>query len=115
MKKTIVSLVLAFLMLIAFTEGRAYAYYDDVHYALTYVVARHLGYTPLQAYRIASACVSVDYAPETEPVQGSNLAGTLLKALGAGALKSGDPAFPIVALFRVVDNIGTTQGSPEAK
>jgi len=40
-----------------------------VHYALTYYIARQTGYTPLQAYRIASACVSVDYDEDTEPVQ----------------------------------------------
>lgn len=45
------------------------AYYDDVHYALTYYIARQSGYTPLQAYRIASACSAVDWDPDTEPVQ----------------------------------------------
>ena len=48
----------------------AHAYYDDVHYVVTYYVARQAGYTPEQAFRIASACVSVDYDPDTEPVQG---------------------------------------------
>jgi hypothetical protein len=47
----------------------AFGYYDDVHYALTYYVARAVGYTQEQAYRVASACVSVDYSPATEPVQ----------------------------------------------
>jgi hypothetical protein len=47
----------------------AHAYYDDVHFALTYYAARQNGYTALQAYRIASACSSVDWDPETEPVQ----------------------------------------------
>jgi hypothetical protein len=46
------------------------AYYADVHYALTYYVARVVGCTPAQAYRLASADVSVDYSPPTEPVQG---------------------------------------------
>lgn len=47
----------------------AFAYYDDVHYALTYYVARQAGYTPYQAIRIASASSMVDFAAATEPVQ----------------------------------------------
>src|SRR5687768_11888225 len=47
----------------------ASAYYDDVHYALTYYICRQSGYTPLQAYRIASACSATDWDPDTEPVQ----------------------------------------------
>ena len=47
----------------------AAAYYDDVHYVLTYYIARQSGYTPLQAHRVASACSMVDWDPDTEPVQ----------------------------------------------
>jgi hypothetical protein len=56
-----------------------YGYYDDVHYGLTYVIARMVGYTPDQAYRIASACVSIDYDSPTEPVQ---LSGALIGTTG---------------------------------
>jgi hypothetical protein len=59
-------LLLAILLLPA---PRTQAYYDDVHYALTYYVARQSGYTHLQAYRIASLASMVDWDPETEPVQ----------------------------------------------
>ncbi len=47
--------------------GPARAYYDDTHYSLTFYLARCVGFTPAQAYRIASANVSIDYDPETEP------------------------------------------------
>lgn len=47
----------------------ASAYYDDIHYALTYYIARQVGYTPEQAFRIASANVSIDWSDPTEPVQ----------------------------------------------
>ena len=62
---------LRFLLIVVglMTVQPAAAYYDDVHYALTYYIARQIGYTPEQAYRIASATVSVDWSPETEPVQ----------------------------------------------
>ncbi len=59
------------LVIILFTSGAptAQAYDDDTHYHLTYYLARLTGYTPEQAYRIASANVGIDYAPESEPVQ----------------------------------------------
>ncbi|MEQ1932575.1 MAG: hypothetical protein ABL962_01660 [Fimbriimonadaceae bacterium] len=47
----------------------AQAYYDDVHYGLTYYIARQTGFTPPQAYRIASACSAVDWDERTEPVR----------------------------------------------
>lgn len=47
----------------------AVAYYDDVHYALTYYIARRSGLTVEQSFRLASACSSVDYDEHTEPVQ----------------------------------------------
>jgi len=47
----------------------AFAYWDDVHYYLTYYVARVVGYTPEQAYRAAAADLSVDYCAATEPTQ----------------------------------------------
>ena len=42
--------------------------YTDHSLAMPYI-ARQTGYTPEQAWRIASADVSVDYDPDTEPVQ----------------------------------------------
>lgn len=59
------------LLLLALTAAPrpAAAYYDDVHYSLTYYLARAIGYTPEQAHRIASANLSIDYDPDTEPVQ----------------------------------------------
>jgi hypothetical protein len=66
--------VIVALMLVAGTLGvavaPAQAYYDDIHYALTYYIARTIGCTPEQSYRLASANVSVDWSPPTEPVQG---------------------------------------------
>lgn len=53
----------------ALSISAAQAYYDDVHYALTYYIARQAGFTSLQAYRVASADSMVDWSPETEPVQ----------------------------------------------
>ncbi len=46
-----------------------FAFYDDVHYALNYYIARVIGYTPEQAYRLANTCVSVDYSFSSEPTQ----------------------------------------------
>jgi hypothetical protein len=55
------------LLLLATTP--AFAYWDDVHYHLTYYVARVVGYTPEQAYRVAAADLSTDTAATTEPTQ----------------------------------------------
>ena len=66
----------------------AQAYYDDVHFALTYYIARQVGYTPEQAYRVANANLSVDYAYPTEPVQGSNFYD-FLASLGGQASSQG--------------------------
>jgi len=55
--------------LLLFWSSPAAAYYDDVHYALTYYIARRAGFTPQQALRIARANLSTDYSPPTEPVQ----------------------------------------------
>ena len=46
-----------------------HAYYDDTHYSLTYYIARSCGFTPLQAFRIASATLAVDYSETSEPLQ----------------------------------------------
>lgn len=47
----------------------AHADYDEVHYYLTYVTARLIGYTPEQAYRVAAADAAVNVSPLTEPLQ----------------------------------------------
>ncbi len=56
------------LTLLAFPRA-ARAYWDDLHFQLTYYLARQVGYTPEQAYRLAAADLSTDYDPATEPVQ----------------------------------------------
>lgn len=61
----------------------AVAYYDDVHYALTYYIARQTGYTPEQAMRVASACSRVDFDERTEPVQLSGQLMALITPLPA--------------------------------
>ncbi len=74
--------------LIAGTTQWTAAFYDDTHYAFTYYMARECGYTPLQAYRMASANLSVDYARATEPVQAINelYTGAAVVAGGFGPL-----------------------------
>ncbi len=49
--------------------NHAMAFDDDTHYYLTYYIARKVGYTSQQAYRIANANIAVDYAAVTEPFQ----------------------------------------------
>lgn len=64
--------------LVAAFATPSFGYYDDVHFALTYYMARRCGYTDIQAYRIASACSATDWDQDTEPVQGGNQAWLLL-------------------------------------
>ncbi|MBM3501004.1 MAG: hypothetical protein FJX74_20315, partial [Armatimonadetes bacterium] len=68
MRSPPVVLVLTSLALLL-TTTPAFAYWDDVHYYLTYYIARVVGYTPEQAYRAAAADLSVDYCGTTEPTQ----------------------------------------------
>ncbi|MBL8061105.1 MAG: hypothetical protein JNK63_10380 [Chthonomonas sp.] len=58
----------------------SWGYYDDVHYSLSYYIARQAGYTPQQSHRIASAASMVDWDPETEPVQSGGQARTMIDA-----------------------------------
>jgi hypothetical protein len=48
--------------------GLARAFDDDTHFALTYYLARKLGYTKEEAYKVASADVSVDTNDNTSPL-----------------------------------------------
>lgn len=64
------------------SASSAHAYYDDVHYGLTYYIARQTGFTSQQAYRIASACSEVDWDERTEPVQLGAQLQALLSPLG---------------------------------
>lgn len=73
MKQMFRMLMVLLALSLAGVAGPASAYYDDVHFALTYYIARQVGYTPEQAYRIANADVSVDYSYQTEPVQAGSL------------------------------------------
>lgn len=68
---------------LAGVTGSARAYYDDVHFALTYYIARQVGYTPEQAYRVAKADVSIDYSYRTEPVQMASVSGFLSSEWGS--------------------------------
>ena len=70
MKRIVTLALLMTIGTVGVTTTPAGAYYDDVHYALTYYIARMVGCTPEQSYRLASANVSVDWSPPTEPVQG---------------------------------------------
>lgn len=49
-------------------SARAGAYDGDTHYAWTYYLALHVGYTPRQAYQIASATWAVDHDSQTGPM-----------------------------------------------
>lgn len=55
--------------LITLTANVSYAYDNDTHFVLTYYISRAVGFTPEQAYRIASANVGVDWSTQTEPLQ----------------------------------------------
>lgn len=57
------------MILLTAVPAMAHCYYDDVHYGLTYYIARQTGFTPQQAHRIASACSAVDWDERTEPVR----------------------------------------------
>ena len=68
-RSELVYLLIVFISILILHSNRVEAYYDDMHYDFTYYLARSVGYTPEQAYRIASADLSIDYDPDTEPVQ----------------------------------------------
>jgi WD40 repeat protein len=70
-KRSLLITAIAIFVIAGLGAQPAAAYYDDIHYNLTYYIARQVGYTPMQAHRIASATVSVDWSPATEPVQAS--------------------------------------------
>lgn len=57
---------LAAMLLGGIVAPATYAYGEATHYAFTYYLCRATGYTAEQAYRIASADVSVDYDPNTD-------------------------------------------------
>jgi hypothetical protein len=46
----------------------ACAYEEDTHYAWTYYLALHAGYTYRQAYQVASATFAIDMDPDTGPM-----------------------------------------------
>jgi hypothetical protein len=83
-----IALLLATSAALVLSTRPAATYYDDAHYALTYYLARECGLTPLQAFRLASANVAIDYSKLTEPVQVGRTA--LDAAAGPVAL----PIFP---------------------
>lgn len=54
------------LLLLGASHARAYD--GDTHYAWTYYLALHVGYSPRQAYQIASAAWAIDHDPHTGPM-----------------------------------------------
>lgn len=70
-KKSWIYLFLGLLVLtsLAWLQYPAKAYSNDTHFGLTYFLARSVGFSGLQAQRIASACAAVDSRdnPDTEP------------------------------------------------
>jgi S1-C subfamily serine protease len=69
MRSPLVWIFCASTVLLLTTTTPAFAYWDDVHYYLTYYIARTVGYTPEQAQRAAAADLTVDYCATTEPTQ----------------------------------------------
>jgi len=65
MTRALIVLVFALAILVAPRHGRAYEY---EHYAWTYYLALHVGFTERQAFQIASATYAIDWAPETSPM-----------------------------------------------
>jgi hypothetical protein len=47
----------------------AQAFDVDTHYVWTYYLALHVGYTPRQAFQIASAAFAIDHDPNTSPMK----------------------------------------------
>jgi len=63
--------VVVFTMLLPFGALKTQAYDNDTHFWLTYYLARKTGYSHIQAEQIASADISVDLDPQTDPVMAS--------------------------------------------
>lgn len=63
------SLSVVLLLLLFVPENSGYAYEPDFHYAWTYYLALHVGYTRRQAFQIASAAFSVDMDKDTGPME----------------------------------------------
>ena len=70
MNRTVATCAAALVAALFWGTSSVETFYDDTHFSFTYYMARECGYTPLQALRLASADVSIDYATPTEPVQG---------------------------------------------
>lgn len=51
----------------------ARAYDGDTHYAWTYYLAVHVGYTPRQAFQIASAAWAIDHDAQTGPLHATKM------------------------------------------
>ncbi len=63
-----VVLALASLLLVAVLPSNAWAYEGD-HYAWTYYLALHVGFTKRQAYQIADATYAIDWDKDTGPME----------------------------------------------
>lgn len=90
MKRVAIASVVAVILAGALTTQTVATYYDDAHYSLTYYLARSCGFTPLQAHRVASADVSIDYSTLTEPIQ-ALLHGTNYAKGDRGTITPYDP------------------------
>lgn len=102
--------------LVSFPARRAEACWDDVHYDLTYYVARLVGYTPEQAYRIAAANLGTDYAAATEPSQ-MTLDEVLARVQDPQPPEKQDPRWRFHAFrntLKYPDSVGNGPGAAEA-
>lgn len=68
------------LLLPVLAPAPAHAYDHEVHYAWTYYLALHAGYTKRQAFQVGSAAYSVDEDAETNPLENSGLGDGILGA-----------------------------------
>jgi hypothetical protein len=63
--------IICFLILISLfgTHQNAFSFEPDCHYAWTYYLALHVGYTPRQAFQLASAAYAIDEDKDTGPME----------------------------------------------
>ena len=65
-----ITLLVAAAALVPAAPAPARAYDVEAHYVWTYYLALHAGFTPRQAFQIASATVGIDGDRDTEPLEG---------------------------------------------
>jgi hypothetical protein len=68
--KTKVYALLVFVIIMVFGSPQSgHTFEPDCHYAWTYYLALHVGYSPRQAYQIASAAYAIDEDKDTGPME----------------------------------------------